>query len=69
MSWMRWLILRNRRLMTVTSKPIIGTSNSMTRVSCQFVESITPSRKMTRSMSRNADMTEVVAALATCSLL
>ena len=69
MSWIRWLILRKRRLMTVTSNPIIGTSSSITRVSWTLVLSITPSRKITSRTSRNADTTDVVAALATCSLL
>ena len=69
MSWMRWLILRKRRLMTVTSSPIIGTSSSITKVSWTLVVSITPSRNSTSRTSRNAETIDVVAALATCSLL
>ena len=69
MSWMRWLILRKRRLITVTSRPIIGTSSNITRVSWTLVLSMTPSRNSTSNTSRKAETTEVVAALATCSLL
>ena len=62
-------MFRNRRLMAVTSNPMIGTNSNVTRVRRMLIDTMTPSRKTISMTSRIAVTTELVAALATCSLL